>query len=171
MRFEVRARLCFSNALIEFISWKLLGEPGASEELAAKSLRLAFAANQYVAVVLTCAEVFLEVITGAKEIRNARCAHGHLQHACGLQVATKERKILFARRRPNARCTCVRSIQTSRAQLQASLSRTFTTVRLKLACGCPLDVWIAAVVPWSWACLQVVISGERAQGLHADVVL
>mmetsp|Transcript_22273 Transcript_22273/g.42413 ORF Transcript_22273/g.42413 Transcript_22273/m.42413 type:complete len:223 (-) Transcript_22273:47-715(-) len=62
----------YSNALIEFISWKLLGEPGASEELAAKSLRLAFAANQYVAVVLTCAEVFLEVITGAKEIRNAR---------------------------------------------------------------------------------------------------
>ena len=71
-RFPLDSSAVFTWSLvaIEYISWRLLNEPGSGEEVAAKALTAAYASNPFIAWHLAHLEVFQEVIEYPDDICN-----------------------------------------------------------------------------------------------------
>ena len=57
-----RATMEFSRALIEYISWAVLQESGASEEVATAALRKAIEASPFIAIFIAHADSFSKFV-------------------------------------------------------------------------------------------------------------
>lgn len=69
---EESAVLAYCRVIIEYVSWEVLEEEGASEEVVQAAFKKAFALNPFIAVVLAYHETFFEVIEYVDEIKDPK---------------------------------------------------------------------------------------------------